>query len=217
MYPKPDSKMPQKNKIQTLRQPPQGSVGRAIGTTTTLLMLQKRQNIIILPNIPRVIIRHISRLLLLITPKHLGSRGTGILIFLLVITTLTRPTRPIPLNEIPSGNGPDQRNDGEQPPRSRYVSASNAPGEGGAGEGGTDGAADGAEGRGEAVEGAEDGEGGAGVCEEDGHAGEADDDGEGFEAHDGEEGGVAEVGVGDQDGEGGEDVDYGEEKAWREG
>lgn len=150
-------------------------------------------------------------LLILIRAVH-ESSIIPILIFR--ITALSTMARPIPIHKLPRRNRTDDRHKRKEPPRGHDGPLAGAPREQGAGERGAEGAAEGGGGGGEAVEGAEDAEGGARVCEEDRYAGEAEDDGEGFEEHHGHEGGVAGWGVGDEDCVGGQDVDEGEDEGW---
>lgn len=88
------------------------------------------------------------------------------------------------LDDHPRGDGLQEADDGEQRPGGRDVAALDAVGEGGAGDGGAEGAAEAAEGGGEAIKSAEYAQRGRGVGQEDGDAGEADDDGEALDKQD---------------------------------
>lgn len=131
-------------------------------------------------------------------------------IAILVIGRAQTARRALPIHDEPWGDSAHQANQGEQPPRGNGVALPHSPTENGADDGRADGSADAAEGGGEAVQRAEDAQGGGAVGQQNGGAREADDDDKALDEHNAEEHGVSGGGVLDEGGEGGHEVDDGE-------
>lgn len=94
-----------------------------------------------------------------------------------IIVRVVCPVGALAFNNHPRRNHLANSNDGQQPKGWDDVSSLHAPGERGTCGHGADGATNAGKRRGEAVESAEDAEGGGRVCEKDSDTGEADDDG----------------------------------------
>lgn len=115
--------------------------------------------------------------------------------------------RAVALDNHEAGDGADQGDGAEEEVGADNVAVAGAPGKDPAGGGGPHGAAEGAEHCGEAVEGAEDAQRRARVCQEDGGGGEGDDDAKGLEDHDADDGEEARALGGEERGKGRDEID----------
>ena len=192
-------------------------MSRAVRAAAPRLVLQKRYDVVVVVNVIFVVLRRVRRLILVIgMDSRLGSCSASVVVIILVfnITAIGGPAWTFSIDEIPDRDGADHRHCEQEPPRSGDKITADAPGKGGAGKRGASRSTDSAESGGEAVEGTQDAEGGAGVGQENSHAGEADDDSESLQAHDDEKSGVAKLEVFDENREWREDVNQREEETW---